>query len=72
MTKEPLTVGMLKKYFENEKIPDDVVINVLNKDGELTANIELWFEDEITRQWVSLEGRKPFWKIREEEKTKQN
>jgi hypothetical protein len=68
MEKTPLTVGMFKKYLEDYKVPDDVVLNVLNKDGELTANINLWFENELTRQWVSLEGGKPFWKIRDEER----
>ena len=68
MEKTPLTVGMFKKYLEDYKVPDDVVLNVLNKDGELTANINLWFENEITRQLVSLEGGKPFWKMRDEER----
>jgi hypothetical protein len=67
MNQEPLTVGKLKQYFIDKKVPDDAVINVLNRDGELTANIEPFFENLETRKWVFLEGGKPFWKIREEE-----
>lgn len=44
-------------------VPDDVAINVLNKNGEYTANIEFWFEDLETRKFVILEGKEPFWKM---------
>lgn len=68
--KQPLTVGKLKQYFIDKKVPDDAVINVLNRDGELTANIEPFFENLETRKLVFLEGGKPFWKNKEETENK--
>lgn len=65
---EPLTVGMLKEAIKD--IPDDVAINVLNREGKATANIYVWFEDLQTRQFVELMGFKPFYEMTEEEKRK--
>jgi hypothetical protein len=67
---EPLTVGKLKQFFIDNKVSDDVMINVLNSDGESTANIEVWFENLDTRRFISLDGKKPFWKMRGEENLK--
>ena len=53
-------------------VPDDVHINVLNKDGEYTANIEFWFENLETRKFVTLDGLEPFWKIRQKERQETN
>lgn len=61
---------MIQDYMSKKKliellknVPDDVAINVLNKKGEYTANIEFWFEDLETRKFVILEGKDPFWKM---------
>lgn len=65
---EPLTVGKLKEALKG--IPDDVHINVLNREGKSTANIFVWHEDLQTRQYVELKGFKPFYEMTDEEKKK--
>lgn len=65
---EPMTAGKLKEALKN--IPDDVPINVLNKEGKSTANIYVWFEDLQTRKFVDLMGFKPYYEMTEEEKRK--
>lgn len=65
---KPLTVGALKEAIKD--IPDNVVINVLNQEGDSTANIHVLFEDLQSRQFVELVGFKPFYKMSEEEKRK--
>ncbi|WP_211750293.1 hypothetical protein [Paenibacillus sp. Marseille-Q4541] len=59
----PLTKGKLIELLKD--IPDDTSINVLNGDGELSANVEIWFEDLQTRKFVEIIGNEPLWKIRE-------
>jgi hypothetical protein len=61
VTNEPMTKGKLIELLKD--VPDDVLINVLNREGEYTANIDVWFEDLETRQFVTLEGKEPFWKM---------
>ena len=65
---EPLTSGKLKKALEH--VPDDVAINVMTRDGKLTANIFVWFENLETRQFVELQGYKPYHEMTPEEKKK--
>jgi hypothetical protein len=65
---EPLTVGKLREALKD--IPDDVSINVMNKDSKLTANIYVWYENLQTRQFVELMGFKPFYEMTDEEKKK--
>lgn len=65
---KPLTIGRLKEVIKD--IPDDVIVNVMNRDGKSTANIFVWFENLITRQFVELMGFKPYYEMTEEEKTK--
>lgn len=60
-----MTAGKIKELFKN--VPDHVAINVLNKDGKSTANVEFWFEDLETRQFVELIGHKPFYEMEKEE-----
>lgn len=64
----PMTVGRLKEALKD--IPDDVCVNVLNSEGKATANIYVWFEDLQTRQFVELQGYKPFYEMTNEEKGK--
>lgn len=63
-----MTAGKMKDLLRN--IPDNVAINVLNKDGKSTANIEFWFEDLETRQFVELTGHKPFYETEQDELNK--
>jgi hypothetical protein len=49
-------------------VPGDTCINVLNRDGELSANVEFWFENLDTRKFVDIIGLKPLWKIRQEKR----
>ncbi|WJV20843.1 hypothetical protein QU593_10535 [Rossellomorea marisflavi] len=63
-----LTVGRLKESLND--IPDNVVVNVQNRAGDMTSNIYVWFEDLDTRQYVELMGFKPFYKMSDEEKRK--
>lgn len=56
---EKMMVGKLKKMLED--IPDDVAINVLNADGKWTSNMDFWFEDLETRQYIQLQGSTPFY-----------
>lgn len=63
-----LTIGRLKDAIKD--IPDNVTVNVRNSDGDLTANIYVWFENLETRQFVELMGFKPFYKMTKEEKEK--
>lgn len=65
---EPLTIGKLKKAIEH--VPDHFAVNVLNREGKATANILVWIEDLVTRQYVELQGFKPFYEMTEEEKKK--
>lgn len=61
-----LTVGRLRDALKD--ISNDVIVNVLNRDGKATSNIYVWFENLQTRQFVELMGFKPFYKMTEEEK----
>lgn len=65
---EPMTIGRLKKAIEH--IPDNVSFQIMNREGKLTSNIFVWFEDLQTRQFVELMGFKPFYEMTEEEKKK--
>lgn len=65
---KPMTAGRLKGLLKD--IPDHVAINVLNKEGKPSANIEFWFEDLQTRKFIELTGYKPFHEMNEEEKKK--
>jgi hypothetical protein len=51
-----------------EEVDDDVYINVLNYEGDFSANVEFWYENLDTRQFVNLTGKKPMWKMSKEEK----
>lgn len=62
----PLTKGKLVELLKN--VPDDTSINVLNGDGEMSANVEIWFEDLPTRKFVEIIGNEPMWKLRNEPK----
>jgi len=64
----PLTIGRLKEAIKD--IPDGVLVNVRNREGNMTANIYVWFEDLQTRKFVELMGFKPFYEMTEEEKKK--
>jgi len=64
----PLTIGRLKEAIRD--IPDGVLVNVRNREGNMTANIYVWFEDLQTRKFVELMGFKPFYEMTEEEKKK--
>lgn len=59
-TREPMTKSKLIKLLEN--VPDETTINVMNSNGELTANITVHYEDEDTRSFVELVGLEPFWR----------
>lgn len=61
-----MTKGRLMELLK--EVPDNTIINVLNRDGEYTSNINFWFEDLETRKFVTLDGNKPFWKISLEKK----
>jgi hypothetical protein len=50
-----------------EEVDDDVYINVLNYEGDFSANVEFWYENLDTRQFVNLTGKKPLWKMDREE-----
>jgi hypothetical protein len=43
-------------------VPDDASINVLNEDGELSANIEVFYETLEKRKYVELIDLVPLWK----------
>lgn len=59
MTANPMTKGRLLELLKD--VPDSVLINVRNEDGEYTANIDFWFEDLETRKFVTLSGKESFW-----------
>lgn len=63
---ERMTAGKLRDYLKN--VPDDVAINVTDENGKMTANIEFWFEDLDTRQFVELIPHTPFYELGKEEK----
>lgn len=63
---EPMTVGRLKR--ELESVSDDVFVNVLNEDGDSTANIEIWIENLQSRKFVELIGHEPYHKMKKRER----
>lgn len=63
---KPMTVGRLKKLLED--ISDDIHINVKNRNGDDTANIFVWHEDQPTREYVELQGYKPYRDMTKEER----
>lgn len=63
-----MTVGILKEALKD--IPDNVIVNVLNREGKSTSNIHVWFENLETRKFVELMGFKPFYEMTEEERNK--
>lgn len=61
----PLTVGILKDALTH--IPDDVHVNVLNDDGDRSANVFVWHEKTGTREFVDLLGYKAFHRMTADE-----
>jgi len=55
-----LTKAKLIELLQN--VPDNTRINVLNKNGEYSANVQFWFENLDTRKFVEITGLKPQWK----------
>ncbi|MEW5569642.1 hypothetical protein [Rossellomorea marisflavi] len=62
---KPMTVGRLKGLLRN--IPDDVIINIKNESGDYSSNIEFWYEDLDTRQYINMTSYKPMRKMNKEE-----